>query len=451
MKKTDEYYYQWKQNNNRDIKGVILLLLPFIDDKDNSYLLKTLTDLNQLLYSEITDKISNNIVNEIINKPRDTIINKYFKFGNMGIGLLNMNNKNLLSLYDENTQEKLIYKIMYHNLLSLLYTLEIMNGKYYINWINIVPINISNYNTSNLYIKTLEYINVNNNRLTYSNITKNSNLLYYSGLWIGDIYNILRIKFYEEIKNIKWLIFPYEISETNKIYLINGLNKMINLEYILNNNNLLPNYVDIFYNEMKSIIFNLENMNSILGNFKVDIEIVKYFLIYLLNDIIDSLSIDFDNILDKFILSDDNNDPLDNDFIEHDINKFNKINLNDIIYSLNKLLENKNENNLKYIWIFLKNQLNLLINSAFGKYLIIKDNNVYTISSNYKFNLLNNTLNNNLDNIDINLKNIYNICKSLAHQNVNNWQLIDKNYISLNRTSRLDYFSKILNIEPHTN
>ena len=34
-----KYFDQWAQNSNRDIKGVISLLLPFIDDKDNSYLL----------------------------------------------------------------------------------------------------------------------------------------------------------------------------------------------------------------------------------------------------------------------------------------------------------------------------------------------------------------------------------------------------------------------------
>ena len=46
------YYLQWEQNNYGDVKGVILLLLPFIDDKDNSFLLKTLTDLNHLIYSK---------------------------------------------------------------------------------------------------------------------------------------------------------------------------------------------------------------------------------------------------------------------------------------------------------------------------------------------------------------------------------------------------------------
>ena len=43
FEKTEPYYYQWRQNNYRDLKGAILLLLPFIDDKANSYLLKKIT------------------------------------------------------------------------------------------------------------------------------------------------------------------------------------------------------------------------------------------------------------------------------------------------------------------------------------------------------------------------------------------------------------------------
>ena len=64
FEKTKEYYYQWTQNNQRDLKGAILLLLPFIDDKSNNYLLNNITDLNQLLYAdaEKTNKIPINIL-----------------------------------------------------------------------------------------------------------------------------------------------------------------------------------------------------------------------------------------------------------------------------------------------------------------------------------------------------------------------------------------------------
>ena len=54
------FYNQWKQNNDRDIKSVILLILPFIDDKNNNELLNSLNDLNHLLYSKNAENISYN-------------------------------------------------------------------------------------------------------------------------------------------------------------------------------------------------------------------------------------------------------------------------------------------------------------------------------------------------------------------------------------------------------
>ena len=52
FKPEPDYYSKWTQNSERDIKGVILLLLPFIDDKNNGELLKEIVDLNQLFYSK---------------------------------------------------------------------------------------------------------------------------------------------------------------------------------------------------------------------------------------------------------------------------------------------------------------------------------------------------------------------------------------------------------------
>jgi len=86
-KTNQDYKEQWTQNNNRDIKGVILLLLPFIDDKENGYLLKSLQDLNHLLYNTETEKDfnkSNFISSSILKLSRDDeeVKNK-FKYNNM--------------------------------------------------------------------------------------------------------------------------------------------------------------------------------------------------------------------------------------------------------------------------------------------------------------------------------------------------------------------------------
>ena len=77
FKKNNDYYYQWIQNNYRDLKSIILLLLPFIDDKekDDGFLLNKIIDLNQLLYSNLNQNISN----KILLLERTEVLNKYFK------------------------------------------------------------------------------------------------------------------------------------------------------------------------------------------------------------------------------------------------------------------------------------------------------------------------------------------------------------------------------------
>ena len=95
FEKSDNYYNQWTQNNYRDIKGIVLLLLPFIDDKNDSYLLKKITDLNQLIYSKNERNIDNKILNE---ERNNNFLSTHFEFGNMGIGLLEPGNDILLDL-----------------------------------------------------------------------------------------------------------------------------------------------------------------------------------------------------------------------------------------------------------------------------------------------------------------------------------------------------------------
>jgi hypothetical protein len=151
FKKEKCYYEQWTQNNYRDLKSTLLLLLPFIDDNPEKQLFNKITDLNQLIYAIKDAKyIPNNLVD--IERNKDTL-DKYFKYGNIGLSLINTNSNkdsHLLDLFINN--EKLIYKLINHNLIGLLKTLEMMNGKYYINWINISPFNLDNYINSDIKI-----------------------------------------------------------------------------------------------------------------------------------------------------------------------------------------------------------------------------------------------------------------------------------------------------------
>lgn len=431
FKKEDLYYKQWTQNGCRDIKGAILLLLPFIDDKNNGYLLKKINNLNQLLYA----KNQNNINSSILQLQREQILSTYFEYGNMGIGLIppNTNSSNILELYPNN--EKLIYKIIHHNLIGLLQTLEIINGKSYINWINIVPLNLNNYTESDIYKNTAIKINEYYQEFTldypldkFNNLIS-SNLLYYSGLWIGEFYNVLRNKYYEEIKSIKWLIYPYE-TDNDKYYLLQGLNKLFNVNSILTSNN--NNFDDLLPNQQNDFEKSVRNLNITLS--EPDIEIIKYLLVFLINNYSNKYEIKDDRIINKFKLKETTEENDIGEFSKTDTNIINDISNEDVI----NCLEIFKTNYIKHIWNFLKETLDLLKTTAYWKFLIT-DNKINNI---YYYKSFNKT---NKESI-LNLKNIYNIAKALSHNSLKEWNLLPNNYISLTDTLKKDFFEKLFEL-----
>jgi hypothetical protein len=387
------YIRQWTQNKCRDIKGVILLLLPFIDDNMNKNLFNKLSDLNQLLYAYPEKHVPKSI-NML---KREDILSTHFQFGPMGIGLLTDTSENyLLDLYEND--EKTIYKIIFHNFLGLLQTLEIMNGKYYINWINIVPLNLDNYKQSYIYMKTKERLNNISIESIHNNITD------YYGLWFGDIYNVLRIKYYEDAKKIKWLIFPYE-NNNKGYYLIQILNKIFD-------------YNSTLLDEFKS---NVKLIN--LKDNKLELEAMKYFLIYLVNNYKGNFNNDIYKKFKLESLSLNEEDKYD-DFNKKDIITINDINSDDIIECFNYIKINRPE----YIYNYLQDSINLLKKSVYGRFLIV--DNMITDYYYYK-------------NTKLNLKNIYNIAKSLSH--TTDWVLLDRNYISLHYKYKKEFFNRIYN------
>jgi len=429
------YINQWTQNANRDIKGVILLLLPFIDDKDNGYLLQKIQDLNHLLYAYNGEFIPKNV----LDLEREQIKSTYFEYGNMGIGLIknNIMQNKLLKLYDFN-DEKLIYKVIHHNFIGLLQTLEIINGKTYINWVNISPLNLDNYMTSKIYENTLNRMDefkliINTDKFVES---VSDNLINYAGLWFGDIYNILRTKYYEDVKKIKWLFFAYEPSDSIQIYLIQGLNKMFDINKIINNE--YNSYDDIsqiektlFNKKVNNVIETLINNNNITGDIRLDYEILKYTLIYLFSNYSNKNSFVKYQKFKINSISDTNNDDENNndDFSANDIKLINVITNNDIIECLQYI----RDNHINDLWIFIKESIDKLKESAYGKFLISSDSN--KILNNYYWK-----------ETKLNLKNIYNISKSISHISSIKWKLLDKNYISFNYNNKKLFLQKVNNM-----
>ena len=376
---TTEY---WK-NNIKDIKATILLLLPFINDNTMSELF----NLNEILFNNIS---TNKISSFIKNIDKDTILSQYFKFSTISLGLIDSNTE--LNLYENN--EPLIFKLIHHNLIGLLQTLEIINGKLYINWINIIPLDINNYHESLLYINTQKKIQFLSEHMyfdSFKNIITN-NLLNYNGLWFGDLYNVIRIKYYENFNKIYWLLFPDDHDEK---YLIHKLNDYFNLEYILNLD--YYNYNDLPVDEKNKFI-------KLLNTIKPDLLILEKFLIY-------------------FTKYDKNKNKID-DFDKY----FNEIKISKI----------------DLLWNILKKLIVSFNNSVYGKFLL----NNKKFYNNYYYKPFNTNIIINI-NQNINLYTLYNIIKRLIYldkEKINHKHkliTLDLNFISLNISNKFLFFRRL--------
>ena len=420
FKPEPDYYSKWTQNSERDIKGVILLLLPFIDDKNNSELLKEIIDLNQLFYSKAFT-ISKYDKQKLQKTSREEALPIYFKYGNMGISLLDEDNDNILDLHPNGI--KLSNYMLEHNLLALLNTLEIMNGKTFINWVNIVP--ISDFTNSEIYIASKKYMDelvTNYNELYMSSIKNN-------GLWIGEYYNIIRNRFYNDVKSIKWLLFPYSSGNTN-VYLIQGLNKLFDINWTFNSNPFVMDIPEInsgfILSKFKKVYNNFSN-NIFTFNKYIDSQIITFFLVNMLSES------KIEKVNKKFLISDEDID--DDDKIKVKKLKIDDITDIDIINCLIDIIKLCSDfTNEQLINEWLCNSIKEFKQSAYSKYLL-KDNKL----SDEFF----------VKSTKLNLKNIYNISKSLSHTNQKDWILLTKNWQSLSLQVRTEFLQKVNNETPH--
>ena len=453
FKKEDDYYKQWEQNNYQDIKGVVMILLPFIDDKNNGKLLNELIDLNQYLYTHLKSSIPS----ELSLENRTKILKTDFKFSNMSLGLLSdSSNNNLLELFEKDGKMKLIYKIIHHNYLGLTRTLQVMNGKYYQNWINIVPILYNNseekhptlsFKESQLYKKTEEGLNrlenknehdankkILNNPDEYYNFIKND----YYGLYLGDIYNTIKIKMYDEIKHIKWLIFIIDEK-----YIIQYLGDHVNIDNFFK----YSNYDDIdIEDEIKFTNF-INNTCTLLQTNNSIFDLWKQILLFLTNNyskklvVSNEFNIIQSNVFEKFSLTPSDFNNIDNDNNGEDYTNL----ILEIIYNItpSNVIKYLSQINIKHVWNFLQETIKLFENTYLRDYFIeydkeTKEKKIKKFNEKYYY-----------PNTKLSFKNIYNIAKSITHYTDNKgiWVSHEDHSISFTISQELIFFKKFLNYD----
>jgi hypothetical protein len=275
------YEYQFIQNNYRDVKWLSTLLLPYLNTPHIQ--LKSFDDMYKKKYNQNCD----------INKEEPQYV-----FTNIEYNRCNRYIKNDMIITEEiNFNEEHIRQ----NFLLLLKSLLLCSHKLYVNWINIIPyVKIMNYEQNEYKRKddfTESILFISTQELFYKKKLKEVNLINFidnndqtqetkdilKSLYIGDIYNTIRVYLYEEIKNIKLLIFDLVIIEKkhydtaitilneyfyhNDKYLLNYALQDIswdNLDKLDQNGfiNKLNNLFNVYLNDDNLIIVNPVNRNE---------------------------------------------------------------------------------------------------------------------------------------------------------------------------------------------
>ena len=223
---TKEHVYQLEQNNYQDAKWLLLFLLPYLNGDTTE-----ITSFNDIYKKKVED------IDITEKSPK-------YKFSNLQYGRC-IRDKND-SIQEINFDEKHIE----HNFLLLLDTIRTMSHKMYVNWMDVLPCAIKDIDELELYKNTNEKFNKNiisdydikifnkdMSPIEYKNMLENTNSLY-----VGDIYNVIRNHFYEDVKSIKWTLFDFS---TNGY----AFNCLVLFDDLFKNN---------VHNLLKKIIMNVE-------------------------------------------------------------------------------------------------------------------------------------------------------------------------------------------------
>lgn len=408
--KKEVYYKQFLKNNGQDIKSLCLQLIPFVKSFD-------FDNLDKILYNDSVDYIDSKILQLNIND----IIKTKFKYSNFALDIINNKDETLLNLVNDG--DRLIYIIIDYNMYSLRETITITNGKLYVNWLNVFPMN--NYKTSRFYKKSMSEIENLKNRI--DDFYKINNY----GLWFGDYYNVIRNGYYESIKKIKWVIYNNKIGD-KRYYMIQYLTRIFNFSnfFIYDNFTNLNEEDSIkFINDLNNISISLKNNTPIFKDTNFEKDIFKNIFLFLINNSKERFLLD-KNIFQKYLINNDEEivDDTDNDFKNY--TNIKKI-TDDDLYLMADNIEPK------ILWNYLKNVLIELKASIYGSYLINDKSGFQKIDNSF-FNFKMGE-----DDGLINLKNIYNIAKYLSH--TNDFYTLGTNFKNLTIESQILFFYKYFN------
>ena len=370
IKDRSVYIKQFTQNNYRDLKTLLDILLPFVDGDKTK-----IRNLNDIYVSKIKPCDINK------DSPRYTYSNIQYN----------------RCIRDKDGIKEILFKKEHieQNVYLLKDTIQKCANKLFINWIDVLPL-VRTDNESNIYnsIMAQTHHKIMNNRLREWNYTDNNDeYRTYSGLSVRDIYNCISIDLFEDIKNIKWLI--YDGNYDNKL-----VSYMLMIQLILDSegyvngitwNELTDSQRKNFDSSWKGLIIRAYNKN---GYGHINSDTIEQFLksiMFFFNKYYDNMNTAIKDGYTRFKYKDSDMD---------DIKIFQ--------FDLNKLKESIDSLNSKHIYSFIIEQYKKFRETYYFTLLDVSDNEFMKKIDVYGEGDISDTT-------EITPKNLYNICKSLLH------------------------------------
>lgn len=455
LSKPDQYIYQLKQNNNRDLYAMFNMLLPYIDDAELFLLHKDIYNISDISTKKKEDVSLVGFIDKSDDKDQNITKNPYkitnIQF-NRNIRILDNNEVPRYTTIDDvysqiNTTQKydmknidkkhyLEYKLTFNDILNnfylLLNSIDQISNKLYINWINIRPIK-EKYKESSLYKKSFKYneeskkIEVlidgvmeefnwynplsDNMKYDYSSdrlITQNR-MRKYQGLSCGDIYNMIHHELYYGIKSYKWLIYDMPLDDKkNKLYnywdyiksIFNKIDELIDVK--MDYDSIMSDNLKLIedWNNSKERILEKISSNRII------IEVIRNILYYIQRKYSDQTELKESGFVELKIKG-KNNENISEEYIydvldpDIDDNKMEILKTEDIIISWRSL-------NMSILYKYLMETIDQFKKTWYG-YQIITLKNPYPKFGDEKYC----NINPNDDNDKISYKYIYNWAKSI--------------------------------------
>ena len=275
----DNFDIKLRQNSYKDLRWLLTFLIPYVDQ--NRRTLRDLSDLEEL-YSLRYDEVSSDIKQralelkvEDINLTTPKYVYSNLQYGRCIRGSIEEGGNKSIRFDEAHLRD---------NYYLLLDTIKTSRYKLYINWIDILPYRLDNYQTSSLFLNTIKKLNDKSYKdfdpLENYPIEKykddkhiESLNIMMSGLNIEDIYNTIRIDLYESIVTYKWLIFDVGIKLSDGkiiivsvIQMLNILMSMYNILHNIEWEILTKDNQDRFIREWDRMIISFENTIAMVNS-----------------------------------------------------------------------------------------------------------------------------------------------------------------------------------------